>query len=132
MQHFSLEQSYALNYEDLEDDLKTIAPYLESLMDQGDDDCFAFLEIVSKVQHEEKEYSYLVRNKDGEVVAPAFAAGRPLKMKKVKQLDQKGTCWLADVWSDRCFVIIHPFPTRPLELIGVYDYNYIFGERKEI
>lgn len=132
MQHFSLEQSYALNYEDLEDDLKTIALYLESLMDQGDDDCFAFLEIVSKVQHEEKEYSYLVRNKDGEVVAPAFAAGRPLKMKKVKQLDQKGTCWLADVWSDRCFVIIHPFPTRPLELIGVYDYNYIFGERKEI
>ena len=129
--HVSLEQSYNLNYEDLEDDLKTIAPYLELRMDQGDKDCFAYLELVSSVQHEEREYSYVVRDKEGEVIAPSFAAGRTLKMKKVKQLDKTGTCWLADVWGDRCFIIIHPFPTRPLELIGVYDYDYIFSDREE-
>ncbi len=129
--HDSLEHSYRLNYEDLEDDLKTIAPYLELRMNQGDKDCFAYLELVSSVQHEEREYSYVVRDKEGEVIAPSFAAGRTLKMKKVKQLDKTGTCWLADVWGDRCFIIIHPFPTRPLELIGVYDYDYIFGDREE-
>ena len=129
--HDSLEHSYRMNYEDLEDDLKTIAPYLELRMNQGDKDCFAYLELVSSVQHEEREYSYVVRDKEGEVIAPSFAAGRTLKMKKVKQLDKTGTCWLADVWGDRCFIIIHPFPTRPLELIGVYDYEYIFGDRQE-
>lgn len=131
MMHVSLERSYSINYEDLEDDLKTLCPYIESLMDQGNEDCFAYLETVSKVQHEEKEYSYLVRYEDGDVIAPAFAAGRPLKMKKVKPLGKNGTCWLADVWGERCFIIIHPFPTRPLELIGVYEYDYIFGDRKE-
>ena len=36
--HDSLEQSYSLNYDDLEDDLKTLAPYLEYLMDKEDED----------------------------------------------------------------------------------------------
>ena len=130
--HDSLEQSFILNYHDLEDDLETIAPYIELRMDQGDEDCFTFLEIVSKVQHEEEDYSYVVRDKDGIVIAPSFAAGRSLKMKNVRQLDKEGTCCLADIWGERCFIITHPFPTRPLELIGIYDYDYIFKDRKEI
>ena len=108
--------------------LQTIGLEVADNLDAGDPDSFEFLEISARIQREKENYSYVLRDSTGMVLSPSFAAGRPLKLKNVRQVAHDELAFVADIWGSNCLVVIWPFPDRPLELLGIYDNSYIFDD----
>ena len=91
-------------------------------------DPFRFLQTAASVQKTQENFSFLIRDSQGIVLAPAFAAGKELPMTRVHWLTRDKGCCLAYVWEKECFVVFYPMPDRPLELVAVYDNDYMFEE----
>lgn len=112
----------------LREDLETIGQDVAARLDAGKPDCYRFLEISSRIQHENENYSYVLRDSSGTILAPSFVAGRQIEMKKISPVTRDGSAFVARVWSVNCLVVTWPFPDRPLELVGIYDNKYIFDD----
>ena len=91
-------------------------------------DPFRFLQTAASVQKAQENFSFLIRDSQGIVLAPAFAAGKELPMTHVHWLTRDKGCCLAYVWEKECFVVFYPMPDHPLELVAVYDNDYMFEE----
>ena len=117
-------------YHDALNDLAILGHQIEKNLSDNDKgeigDPFRFLQTAAAVQAKEENFSYLVRDSEGIVLAPAFAAGKPLSMTRVRPLTPDGGAFVADVWGYECFVVLCPVPNRPLELVAVYDNKYVF------
>ena len=117
-------------YHDALNDLAILGRQIEKDMSDNEKgeigDPFRFLQTAAAVQAKDENFSYLVRDSEGIVLAPAFAAGKPLPMTRVRPLTPDGGAFVADVWGCECFVVLYPFPNRPLELVAVYDNRYVF------
>lgn len=115
-------------YDALMEDLKIIAGDVSGKMDAGDTDPYSFLETTAQIQKNERHFSYILREQDGNILAPAFMVNQPLQMKDTYSLRKDGTALVAHVWGVKCFVIRYAFPDRPVELLGIYDDQYVFGD----
>lgn len=115
-------------YDSLMDDLKIIAGVVSEYMDENDPDSFEFIEVAARIQENEENFSYVLRDTSGLVLAPSFASGKPLKLKNIRMLRDDGTAFMADIWGARCFIVRYAFPDRPLELVGIYDDQYVFSD----
>ena len=115
-------------YDSLMDDLKIIAGVVSEYMDENDPDSFEFIEVAARIQENEENFSYVLRDTSGIVLAPSFASGKPLKLKNIRMLRDDGTAFMADIWGARCFIVRYAFPDRPLELVGIYDDQYVFSD----
>ncbi|MBQ6073283.1 MAG: serine/threonine-protein phosphatase [Bacteroidales bacterium] len=115
-------------YDSLMDDLKIIAGVVSEYMDENDPDSFEFIEVAARIQENEENFSYVLRDSSGIVLAPSFASGKPLKLKNIRMLRDDGTAFMADIWGARCFIVRYAFPDRPLELVGIYDDQYVFSD----
>ena len=91
-------------------------------------DPFRFLQTAAAVQKAQENFSFLIRDSLGIVLAPDFAAGKPLPMTRVHWLTRDKGCCLASVWGSKCFVVFYPMPKCPLELLAIYDNDYMFAE----
>ena len=110
------------------DDLKIIASIVSENLDEQDPESFQFLDVTARIQADEENFSYVLRDTSGVILAPSFASGKRLNMKNIRKLRDDGTAFVADLWGDRCFIILYTFPDRPLELVGIYDDQYVFGD----
>ena len=115
-------------YDSLMDDLKIIAGVVSEYMDENDPDSFEFIEVAARIQENEENFSYVLRDTSGIVLAPSFASGKPLKLKNIRMLRDDGTAFMADIWGARCFIVRYAFLDRPLELVGIYDDQYVFSD----
>ena len=115
-------------YKDAIDDLKILAQQIDMNLRVGSLHPYRFLEATATVQAEDENFSYLVRDTAGMVLAPAFAAGKPLPISKIQWLTKDKGCCIADVWGYPSFVVIYPIPNRSLELVAVYDNKYVFAD----
>ena len=114
-------------YDALMEDLHIVAREVSDKMDGGDREGFSFIELTARIEADKENFSYVVRDSSGHVLAPAFVAGKELRMKNIKMLRSDGSAFLTDLWGSRCFVVKYAFPDRPLELLGIYDSQYVFG-----
>jgi len=115
-------------YDSLREDLEIIAHNISSNLDAGDPDSFSFIEVAAGIQEGDGNYSYILKDSSDRVLAPAFMVGKELEMADVHMLKDDGSAFLADVWGSRCYVVRYPFPDRPLELLGIYDDQYVFRD----
>ena len=115
-------------YQGVLDELKVLGQQIDVKLSAGDPHPFLFLEIAAKVQAQYENFSYLVRDSSGMVLAPPFAAGKELSISHIRPLVKDGTACMADVWGYKCFVVFYQIPDRPLELIAVYDNKYMFED----
>lgn len=112
----------------LREHLQTIGQEVAENLDAGYPDSFEFLEISARIQRENENYSYVLRDSSGMILSPSFVAGKQIKMENIRPLKHDGSAFVADIWGARCLVVIWPFPDRPLELLGIYDNSYIFDD----
>lgn len=112
----------------LKGNLKIIAMEIAEDLDENDDDAFDFLEISSRIQQTDENYSYVLRDSSGTILAPKFVAGKQIEMNDIRSVSKDGMAFVADVWSTSCLVVVWPFPDRPLELVGIFDNKYIFDD----
>ena len=115
-------------YDSFMDDLQIIAGVVSDYLDKNDPTSFEFIEVAARIQENEENFSYVLRDTSGVVLAPSFASGKPLKMKNIRMLRDDGTAFMADIWGARCFIVRYAFPDRPLELVGIYDDQYVFSD----
>lgn len=118
------------SYRDARDDLAILSRQIETNLSNNEKgaigDPFRFLQTAAAVQKEQENFSYLIRDSLGIVLAPAFAAGKTLPMSHVRPLTRDGGALMAVVWGYESFVVLYPMPGRSLELIAVYDNKYVF------
>lgn len=115
-------------YEGARDNLSILALQIEMNLRANSEHPFSFLETVSTVQSSQQNFSFLVRDSAGTVLAPAFAAGKELPMAILRRLTPDGNAMVADVWGYECFVVTYPIPGRPLEMLAIYDNDYMFED----
>lgn len=120
--------SLVRQYDALMDDLKIIAGEVSEKLDDDDADPYAFLEVTARIQKDERHFSYILREQDGTILAPSFMLDRELKMKDIHMLRKDNTAFVAHVWGVECFVVRYAFEDHPLELLGIYDDQYVFGD----
>ncbi len=126
--HLSRKVNMLEETDSLKDDLRVIAEDISRELDAGVDDPYDFLEAVSLIQKEDENFSYVLRDTCGIVISPSFVAGKALDMKDVHPYKGYDSVYSAHVWGYKCLVIIHTFPDRPLELVGIYSDRYIFDD----
>ena len=115
-------------YEGVVDDLTIVARQIDVNLRSQMKNPYRFLETTAKVQADHEDFSYLLRDSTGMVLSPTFAAGKELPISKIHWLtDDKGCC-RAKVWGNECFVVFYPLQDRPLELVAVYDWDYMFAD----
>ncbi len=124
---FSRNASFEKQKDILTDDLETIAEQIDQNLDEGEVD-YSFLELTSSIEKKDENYSYLLRDSTGTILSPSFVAGKHIRMNDVRYLSADSLAFTATVWGVKCFVIVYHFPDRPLELIGIYDNDYIFDD----
>ena len=117
-------------YEGVIEDLTIMARQIEADLKEGNPEPFLYLEMTSSVEKMHQNFSYLVRDENGVVLAPAFAAGKELPISHIHWLRRDKDCCMADVWDHWCFVVFLPLQnvSRSLELVAVYDDDYMFDE----
>ena len=115
-------------YEGVIDDLKVMGQQIDESLRNNDNNPYLFLETAASAQSKEENFSFVLRDSTGTVLAPAFAAGKPLRMKKIQKLTRDGRACMADLWGDRCFIVFYQIPNRPLDLVAVYDDEYVFDD----
>ena len=117
-------------YEGAVEELTILGRQIEVNLKRGDPHPYRFLESTSDVESVNKHFSYLVRDDRGIVLAPEFAGGKELPISHVRWLRRDKGCCVADVWGNKCFVVFFPLHDGPksLELVAVYDNNYMFEE----
>lgn len=113
----------------LREDLKIIAGEISATLDDDEDaNDFSFLELTARIERNERNFSYVLRDESGLVLSPSFVAGKTIDMDDVYDFSEDGSSFLADVWGERCFVVRYAFPDKPLELLGIYNNQYVFGD----
>ena len=127
----SRELSLTHKYASILDDLTIIAHDISDKMDSGDSDSLSFLEKTAEIEKDREHYSYVLRDAQGVVVAPAFVAGQQLRMEMIHALGGGRNAFVAKVWGRKCLVVQYAFPDRPLELLGIFDDQYVFGDHRE-
>ena len=111
----------------LRDYLEIIAREISENLDKGSDDPYEYVEIVSRAGRKDKQFSYVLADTSGSVLAPAYVREHGFRMKDIRPLTV-GMTFLATVQNIRCFVVEYDFPDRPLVLLGIYDNRYIFDD----
>ena len=115
-------------YQGAIDILTILARQIDGNLNNGVEHPYRILETTATVQAVQENFSYLVRDTAGMVVAPSFAAGKELPIDHVHWLTKDKGCCIARVWGYDCFVVVCPISGRPLEMVAVYDYNYMFDD----
>lgn len=122
-------QSFVVGeYQDVLDELIILGRQIDVELSKNSENPYGILETAAAVQSVEENFSYLVRDSSGIILAPAFAAGKELPMKHKRNLIPDGRACLAEVWGYTCFVVFYPIPNRSLEMLAVYDNKYVFEE----
>ena len=124
----SREVSLVREYGALMDDLRIIAGDISENLDLNDPECFSYLEVTAQIQKDDKHFSYVLRDTAGTVLAPAFLVGKDVKMDIIRPVKSDGSAFIAEIWHTKCFVVRYAFSDRPLELLGIYDDQYVFGD----
>ncbi|MCR5709379.1 MAG: serine/threonine-protein phosphatase [Bacteroidales bacterium] len=125
---FTYDVSLLNQIDRLKSNLETIAQEISEDLDENDEDAFDFLEISSRIQKKDENYSYILRDSSGTILAPEFVAGKQIEMDNIIPVFEDGTAFVARVWKTSCLVVVWPFPDRPLELLGIFDNKYIFND----
>lgn len=115
-------------YHDALDDMTILGRQIETNLKSGSDDPFRFVETTAKVQEVQENFSYVLRDSSGVVVAPKFAAGKPLPISDIRYLTSDKGASMAKVWGYECFVVFYQIPHLPYDLVAVYDNKYMFEE----
>jgi hypothetical protein len=115
-------------YEGVMDDLRVLGRQIDEGLSANVKNPYVFLETAASDQEEYENFSFVLRDSTGTVLAPAFAAGKTLRMKRIQKLKRDGSACMADLWGDRCFIVFYQIPGRPLDLVAVYDDDYVFED----
>ena len=116
--------------DNLRDDLQVIAQEIAENLDDGqpEDKAFNFLEVTARIQRQEHNFSFVLRDASGTIVSPSFLRDRELRMEDRHYVARDSSTFVATVWGQHCFVIVYPFPDRSMELLGVYKDLYVFED----
>lgn len=117
-------------YLDDRDDLIILAGQIEEGLDDDDEDPFSYVETTAVIEAKDENFSFMVRDSTGIVLAPAFMAGKKIPIKNFVACSRDGFAGMAKVWGYECFVIFYPLSRYPYELVAVYDYDYVFGDNE--
>ena len=79
------------------DDLKIIASIVSENLDEQDPESFQFLDVTARIPADDENFSYVLRDTSGVILAPSFASGKRLNMKNIRKLRDDGTAFVADL-----------------------------------
>ena len=126
--HYTRDSFVKSEYEGAVDELTILGQQIDFNLNHDVAQPFLFLETAAAVQAGQEKFSYLVRDSTGTVLAPGFAAGKKLPMTHVRWLTRDKGCCVARIWGDKCFIVFYQMQNHPLELVAVYDNDYMFFE----
>lgn len=126
--------SYRLSQASMLDDLQVIANQISENLDSGTPNPYDFVEATYHLQDSAKwEFFYLLQDSCRVVVAPQEMAGRKIIFQDKRYYhtrNSKEMVLTGLVEGKRCYVVPYHFRNNSLQLLGIYQESYVFGDRR--
>lgn len=126
--------SYKLEFLSLRDDLNLLAGQLVLDWEEGETNPYAYYDNAFNIQESSNgDFYYFVQDEQGTIIAPSQLKGEKLNIKEKRAFkSEDGVAYMGKMEGQRYFVVPFDFEYagKKYSVCGVYDDNYIFGDRK--
>lgn len=126
--------SYRISQASILDDLTIIAGQISENLDRNSSDPFDFVDATYHLQDSAQwDFFYLLQDSSRVVLAPEEMAGKSIEFQEKRYYHtrtSKEQVFTGLVEGKPCYIVPYHFRNNSLQLLGIYQESYIFGDRR--